>query len=484
MQPVIPRTGSDAAERLISELRSLIPGLQPSKKLCAPETCEDFHRARSRKKPIEVWNSSVCVKIYSVKWRDKKRRKIYRSHELRWTDAGQRFRRKLSSLELAKRRAFQIAGAISTGETNRLQFSQANIASFMRCLELADSVKKPVELIVAEYVEEDLILDGASHIESAKFFKRHQPAAGTPKTVPEIFAEMIPARKVDGKSKNTIDDWRSRLKRFADSFPVPLLSITSKEINDWLRKLTKKKGGGLVTRRTRNNYRGNVGDLFNFARECGYVPKSWNPLDEVRKVKNEPVRIEVFTPEEMVKLLGARIRMEHKRKIKTLMPFLLIGGFGGVRHEEMVAPGSPVLDWLQVDFEKNEIKILPEVARKIGRDRILPMQPNLTAWLKRYSKPNGPVCDIGNANNALQETAAAAGIKWKDNGLRKSFISYRLAVLKNIGEVADEAGTSPERIRQNYKKTFPRREGLRWFGIWPESADILQVEFGFAQASA
>jgi hypothetical protein len=49
--------------------------------------------------------------------------------------------------------------------------------------------------------------------------------------------------------------------------------------------------------------------------------------------------------------------------------------------------------------------------------------------------------------------------------------------VKNIEQVATEAGTSPERIRLNYKKTFPEREAKRYYGIWPTSNEVLQIKF-------
>jgi integrase len=489
MPPVIPRTGSAAAERLIAELRALIPSLsvETSRPAAPPSPIPDTDLleafpAKPLRAPLEVWNGSVCVKIYPTKWHDKKRRKHYRSNTLIWYDAGKRFRQKLSSTELAKKRAEQIAGSISTGQTNRTQVSQARLASMFRGEEFLAAVgSPPIELVCAIYKQAVEILRpginlstpmppmGHIILEAIKNYAAQNPSGSTPKTVDEVFAEMIPARRRDGSAKNTIADWVSRIGLFVRTFKGrQLTALTPNELNDFLRKLP-------VSRRTRNNYRGNLCDFYRFARECGYVAKNWNPLDEVPRVKNETVRIEIFTPEEVVQLLAARVQMERARKIKTLVPFLAIGIFGGVRHEEMCAPGLPMLDWRQIDFDKKEIQVLPDVARKIGRDRILPMQPNLVAWLKPYAKPNGRVCELDNANNAIQETAAAAGLKWKDNGPRKTFISSRLAITKNIGQVADEAGTSPERIRKNYKKTIPKREADRLFDIWPTNAQILQL---------
>jgi hypothetical protein len=49
-------------------------------------------------------------------------------------------------------------------------------------------------------------------------------------------------------------------------------------------------------------------------------------------------------------------------------------------------------------------------------------------------------------------TGCPDGIKWKKNPLRHSYISYRLAEVKNIYQVAEECGNSPEEIKRSYRE--------------------------------
>ena len=41
-------------------------------------------------------------------------------------------------------------------------------------------------------------------------------------------------------------------------------------------------------------------------------------------------------------------------------------------------------------------------------------------------------------------------MKWKQNALRHSFISYRMAMVRDVNQVALEAGNSPDIIFRNY----------------------------------
>lgn len=50
------------------------------------------------------------------------------------------------------------------------------------------------------------------------------------------------------------------------------------------------------------------------------------------------------------------------------------------------------------------------------------------------------------------DCARAAGLTWKHTALRHSFISYRVAAVKNADQVALEAGNSPETIFHHYRE--------------------------------
>ena len=75
--------------------------------------------------------------------------------------------------------------------------------------------------------------------------------------------------------------------------------------------------------------------------------------------------------------------------------------------------------------------------------------------------------------DAQQDTAAATGkgktpaLKWKQNAMRHSFISYRLADIQNANQVAMEAGNSAGMIHAHYKELVRQAEAKRWFGIAP-----------------
>jgi hypothetical protein len=63
---------------------------------------------------------------------------------------------------------------------------------------------------------------------------------------------------------------------------------------------------------------------------------------------------------------------------------------------------------------------------------------------------------------------------WKHNALRHSFISYRVAKIKNVNEVAMEAGNSPDLIFKHYRELVTEKEADAWFGVSPEAVAALK----------
>jgi len=67
----------------------------------------------------------------------------------------------------------------------------------------------------------------------------------------------------------------------------------------------------------------------------------------------------------------------------------------------------------------------------------------------------------------LAALAKSTGLKWKRNALRKSFISYRVASIKNVNQVALECGNSAAMIFKNYREVVRESESAAWFSVFP-----------------
>ena len=74
-------------------------------------------------------------------------------------------------------------------------------------------------------------------------------------------------------------------------------------------------------------------------------------------------------------------------------------------------------------------------------------------------------------NAGLKEEKQGHEIKWKHNGLRHSFISYRVAEINDVQRVALEAGNSPQIIFSNYRALVGPADAKKWFSIIPKRAE-------------
>ena len=66
--------------------------------------------------------------------------------------------------------------------------------------------------------------------------------------------------------------------------------------------------------------------------------------------------------------------------------------------------------------------------------------------------------------------AALAAVEWKQNALRHSAISYRVAETGDVNCIALESGNSPAMIFQHYRELVTPEDALLWFAIAPAKA--------------
>ena len=102
---------------------------------------------------------------------------------------------------------------------------------------------------------------------------------------------------------------------------------------------------------------------------------------------------------------------------------IALQAFAGVRSEELLR-----LTWLDLERRKGFVEISAGKAKTAQR-RLIPIVPNLAEWLAHAPGAGERVWPHSKPYlfEAMREAADKARVAWKANGLRHSFISYRLA---------------------------------------------------------
>jgi len=97
----------------------------------------------------------------------------------------------------------------------------------------------------------------------------------------------------------------------------------------------------------------------------------FNPITHTAKPKLPDNPPEIFAVDDLQALLG-----NAKHAQKDVVPMLAIGAFAGLREAEIQR-----LDWSEVDLARGHIEVKAAKA-KSARRRIIPILPNLAAWLR------------------------------------------------------------------------------------------------------
>jgi integrase len=265
-----------------------------------------------------------------------------------------------------------------------------------------------------------------------------------PISVGDVVKELLATKTASGRARHYLSDLRNRLDRFTTAFARPLNDVSAADIEKFLLGLD-------VSARSRNNFRAVIGTLFRFGQRRGYVSKEHPGIIGIDRSSYVPRDVAVFAPDD--------IRVMLKAARPELVPALAIGAFAGVRSEEIKR-----LKWEDVRLDQGHIEIRAANAKTKVR-RLIPVSPNLRSWLAPLAKPSGPVSPFSNLGNQFLKLARRARVRWVRNGLRHSFVSYRIAQCGNVATVSLEAGNSPTIITRNYLRCVTPAAAEQWFSV-------------------
>jgi integrase len=414
-----------------------------------------MNKAQAKLKTVKVGNASVKIYCRQRRTVTNETRTIF---EVADFTGGPRRMRGFSDLGQARREAEKIAKQLSTGQAVAANMTNAQSASYGRAMELLKPYGISLELAVATFTRAFEILGGDKIIEAATFYTRHRADKIVPRMVSAVVTELLDASK--GKSTRYVADLRARLNRFAGDFAVDISSITTPDVQRWLEKLN-------LAPRTQRNFQSCLNTLFAFAESHGYVLKGSNPVADTKEIRgSHDGAIDIYTPTEIHALL--------KAAPASFLPFVALGAFAGLRSAEIER-----LDWQDVDLAGGFIEVKAAKAKTRSR-RLVPITSNLAAWLLPYAGQQGRVLQ-GTVNTIIEaraETAKTAGVPWKGNGLRHSFISYRLASIQNAAQVSLEAGNSPQMVFRHYRELVKPDAAKIWFDIKPDAPANVVVMSG------
>ena len=275
-------------------------------------------------------------------------------------------------------------------------------------------------------------------------------------TIADAIDALIKQKEADKTSERYRRDLRNRLKRLVEAMPdKKIASVSTEDLDDFLNNLGVAAG-------TKNTFRRDIRTLWSFAEK-----RKWADAQVAKvtgKARGSFTAPEILAPEEAAELLS--------HSSDDVLAFHALGLFAGLRVAEIQR-----LDWRDIDMEGGWITV-SAAKSKTGSRRLVPILDSLRAWIEPVAKRSGDIIksDFRKRQELARNRAGftpevegeGTGRKlraWPQNGLRHSFVSYRLAATSNAAATALECGHSQEVLHQHYKELVRPKEAEQFFAI-------------------
>jgi integrase len=387
----------------------------------------------------EISNGKQTVKLYHSVNRGKA------MYQLAYYAGGRRVQKNFTDKAEARRVARSILGELS----NDAEAVESMATPELESMVAARRVLAPgyaLHVAVEEHAQALGKLGRSATLrEAVEFFLRHHRADVPRLTLREVAERFALSRQQAGLSTHYIGQCRKTVNDLARAFPGRTLTdLKTSELDVWL-------GAIKLGATSKNDMRKMLRACGNWAEKQGYLLKGANPFSGMVRYKEAKLLVSIFTPENIASLLN--------KADATLRPYLALGAFAGLRTAELQR-----LDWSEIDLDRGFITVAASKAKTRQR-RLVPISDNLKLWLTPARQNSGPVCLHQRAQRPAAELCE--GFTWAKNGLRHSYISYRLAILHDTARVALEAGNSPEIIFGHYRELVTPEAAAEWFNIKP-----------------
>ncbi len=386
----------------------------------------------------------------------------YVSFTLAYSLLGKLRRETFSDLAVAEQAGEEAIKKISEGKQAILELNSRDREQYQRAKDALAPLAVDLDVAAVEYADARTILNGSGTLaEAVRFFLKAHAKELPRITVSAAVEKCLDQCRADGKSVARMHQLECYLNGFAGDMNVEVGELTPGLVSRYLTSMA-------ASERTKKNCRDVLGYFGRWLVLHGYLARGTDLVEGVQRYSMKPGEIQIFTPAEISKLI------EHADN--RLLPYIVIAAFAGLRGAEIQR-----LTWERIDLTDGFIEVTAESAKTDVR-RMVPITPNLKAWLADCKKKAGPVCAFKNVVNQLMKLVAKVNkampkgtpdkdkMQWRKNGLRHSYISYRVAQCADVARVADESGNSPSIIRSNYLRRVKPDQAKKWFNIIPAAA--------------
>lgn len=364
----------------------------------------------------------------------------------RWL--GERVLESRTTEAAALARARVLAKLLNSRSAASASVSVEEVLSLRQAQEAVKGTGVPLAVAAAEWRAAREKLGAAGTLaDAAELWRRQQAAGALNVTTAAAVERFLAEKRADGIHPKYFENLARSLGKFTAAVGGKLDDVTPEVLTRWLSETG-------ATGRTLANYREWLVTFFRWSKANRILPQDRSTAAElVRRKKWAGRPAELFTPADLNTLLGCAP--------KRLLPWLAIGALGGLRPSEICR-----LNWEDVDWQRRVIVLRAEIVHKTRRAREVPVCDRLAKILFEWREHVGPVCDSTATKMARDAVkfAAGVGVRWRKNGLRASFGSYKFAECDDERRVAAMMGHDPRTFFREYRNYCGKNLAVEWFG--------------------
>ena len=306
--------------------------------------------------PRVVRNGSVEVKIYH---RQNKGKDVFQVADYS-NGRGKRLLRTFTKLEKATQEAQRLADLIAAGEVEAAKMGSREASEFGQSVNRIRTTGDSLLTAADRYAQAVELLggDGSKLVMAAKEYAERHPEDLKDMPIDKAIDGFVASKK--SRSIRYTKDLQSKLNRLAHAFKMPVNRIARQDLQLWFDQLT-------LSEQSKRSYRTVLNTFFEFCRRRRYVVE--NPVADIEKYGSSNADLQVFSPEELSKLI-------HSAPLEFL-PAMVIGAFAGLRTAEIER-----LSWRDISLTDGQahIEITAKKAKTKSR-RIVPVSDNLREFL-------------------------------------------------------------------------------------------------------
>ena len=286
--------------------------------------------------------------------------------------------------------------------------------------------------------------------------------------------------KFDDTSPSHQKSWKSVLDKFSHTFGERDLStISVEEIKDWIDRNDRSQ-------ELKRKDKAHLHALFSWARKQTYLKVNVVSAYEIPRFKRkEPVSLSI---EQVHNLLFFATQVNKQ----SLVPYFALAIFAGLRPFEIKRARWEDIDWDEgiirarqrkgggftrsVELPEICIEWLTHVKGYEKKGQITPdnytKNFNVVRGAAGFKVSKGSIksCNWWGLEKHLKDCDKADRPEWVNDICRHTAITYRLKIVKHIGEVAEWAGNSPDIINRNYRsvKNVTKKSTDAFYELTPE----------------